>query len=501
MASPFTGTINVGGIQYTFDTSKSGVNYLFRNYHDFKKTFTPISERTGIPLDRIEQLFIKYFRVEPFVEQDFAAIVATDKKDLIKIFEAYLDQLQNNKAMSGDSIISIMFNRTYYEISNILLSLTGKPKDFSKMSVTCQASKKKLIELSDDIRKQMILEFTWLLEHPKAIRSEAGCKWADMAADLTDIRLTDMTAQLNHKKEETEETEEKSQIGGSDHAMKSRMKSLLMVSTILKSAKHCECDDDEDYQCLQKSFSAAITPLFNDVKSMYQPIYGVIENCMKNNRVKKNKIIVPLLQLLHLSNHFIGTRQEPYGIYRIRHSEKRLVTYLTSQLECIASTLNKMKPADQRKYHDVQKELSPVLLSTLPKRKAVASSKKGISLPTVQFVTLSGNLTIPPYEQFYRKGSESEKEQFFQVMSNFFTKDDIYMIYSQSDEVPLNFYEINLPSIDTTDSYIPVTDYDSKRIINNHVLQDFATFVPNATYTNAELVLSIFIALKEKRTK
>jgi hypothetical protein len=160
-----------------------------------------------------------------------------------------------------------------------------------------------------------------------------------------------------------------------------------------------------------------------------------------------------------------------------------------------------MKPAARRKYHDVQKELSPISPTSLPKRKAVASSKKGVILPVVQFVTLDGNLTIPPYEQFYRKGSESEKEQFYQVMTDFFTKDNIYMIYSQSDEVPLNFYDISLPSIDTADSHIPVTDYHPKRIIQNHVLQDFCTFVDHATYTNAELVLSIFIALKEKRTK
>jgi hypothetical protein len=110
-------------------------------------------------------------------------------------------------------------------------------------------------------------------------------------------------------------------------------------------------------------------------------------------------------------------------------------------------------------------------------------------------------LTIPPFQQFYRKGSESEKEQFYQVMTDFFTKDNIYMIYSETDEIPLHFYDINFSSIDTTDSHIHVTDYDSKRIIANHVLQDFCTFVPHATYTNTELVLSIFISLKEKRTK
>ena len=488
----FTGTINIGGIQYTFDPTKTGINYLYRNYHDFERTFKPVAERSTIPLEKIKQLFIKYFRVEPFVKQDFAAIVSKDKEDLIDIFEAYLKQLEISKEMSGNSVISIMLNRTYYEISQILIGLRGKPEDFTKTSVTCQASKDKLINLDDTTRQQMIWEFRWLLTNPTEIRSENGCKWADMAAELTDIRLTDMTAKLNSSS---------SQQGGSMDTMKSHLRSLLMVSTVLNAAKKCGCEDDEDYQDLKQSFSNAMLPLFKEIKKQYQPIYGVIENCMKHNHVKKNKIIMPLLQLQHLSNHFIGSRKEAYGIYRICHAGKRLVSYLTSQLQCISSTLDKMKPAEQRAYRDVQKELSPVSPTSLPKRKAVASSKKGVILPSVQFVTLGGNLLIPPYEQFYRKGSESEKEQFFQVMTDFFTKDDIYMIYSQADEVPLNFYEINLPSVNTADSYIPVTDYDSKRIIKNHILQDFATFVPNATYSNAELVLSIFIALKEKRTK
>lgn len=511
MASPFTGTINVGGIQYTFDSSKSGVNYLFRSYHDFEKTFTPVSERSGIPLKRIQQLFIKYFRVEPFVEQDFGAIVENDKKDLVNIFEAYLKYLENSKAISGNSIISIMLNRTYYEISNILLALKGKPKDFSQISVSCQDSKKKLIDLKDDIRKKMILEFTWLLEHPNDVRSEAGCKWADMVSELTNIRLTDMTSQLKDEEPAADEkSDEKLYMANPDNtsgyhewkqggAMKSHVKSLLTVCNLVHLLK--TDDGDETYDHLNRMLSKSIFPLFDHIKSLYKPIYQVVESCMKRNRVKKNKIINPLLQLLHISNHFIGTRKDAYGIYRIHNPGKHLISYITSQLECIASTVDKMKPTKRREYHDAEKQLSPIMISSLPKRTAVASSKKNVSLPNVQFLTVGGNLTIPPFEQFYRKGSESEKEQFFQVMTDYFTKDDIYMIYSQTDEIPLQFYDINLSSIDTADSYIPVTDYDSKRIIADHVLQDFATLTPNAIYTNADLVLSIFIALKEKRTK
>ena len=505
MASSFAGMINVGGIQYTFDPSKVGINYLFRSYRDFEKTFQPVAERSTIPLPKIKSLFIKYFRVEPFVEHDFGIIDIKDKRDLIKIFDAYLKYLENSKSMSGDSVASIMLNITYYNISDILMGLRGAPKDFSKMSVTCQESKKALLDLDPVRKERMILEFTWLLNHPKKIGSKDACTWADAISGLKDIPLSEATNQVkqNNVAQNSEidngDMNEVQQGGGND-AIPARMKSLLMVSYILDTAKKSGCDEnDESYCHLQQSFSTAVLSLFDEIKSLYQPVYSVIENCMKH--VKKNKIIMPLLQLQHISNHFIESRKDAYGIYRIKNPKKRLVSYLTSQLHCISSKVGKMKPSQQRQYHDVQKELTPILPETLPKRKAVASSKKDVVLPIVQFVTLDGNLTIPPFEQFYRKGSESEKEQFFKVMTDFFTKDNIYMIYSNTDEVPLKFYDIHFPSIDTTDSYIPVTDYDSKRIVENHVLQDFCTLIPHATYTNAELVLSIFISLKEKRTK
>lgn len=483
----FTGTINIGGIQYTFNPTKSGINYLFRSYSEFDKTFQSVAALAKIPLPRIQQLFVNYFRVEPFVKQEFASIKEADKKDLIKIFEAYLGYLKTSKAMSGNTVVSIMLDRTYYNILDILNQLKGKGMDVSSMSEDCKNAKNTIESIPKDVRELMILELRWILEHPKDIRSEEECKWAVMAAELSNekYRLGQAVKQA----------------GGGNHDIESRMKSLIIVSNVLSAAKKHGYDTEEECQQLQETFSDVIASLFTHAKKMYRPVYSVIENCMKRNHVKKNKIIMPLLQLQHLSNHFIGNRKDAYGIYRIRHSGKRLVSYLTSQLQCISSTLEKMTGAEQRVYHDVQKELSPFSPTSLPKRKAVASSKKGVVLPTVQFMTLDGNVIIPPFQQFYRKGSESEKEQFYQVMTDFFTKDNIYMTYSETDEIPLHFYDISLPSVDTADSHISVTNYDSKRIIENHVLQDFCTFVPHATYTNAELVLSIFIALKEKRTK
>jgi hypothetical protein len=495
----FKGTINIGGIQYTFNPTKEGINYLFRSYKEFDKTFTSVADLTDISLQRIRQLFITYFRVEPFVEQKFADIKEPDKGELITIFEAYLGYLQRSKEMSGNTVVSTMLNRTYFEILNILNQLKGKGVDVSAMSPDCQDAKTKIVAITPSMRDTMINELTWILEHPNDIRSEAQCKWAIMAAELSadNYRITEAASQIKKKEVSTQTT----QSGGGDHDKESRMKALMIVSTILNAAKKHGYHEEEDCQELQQIFSDVIASLFSDVKKMYRPVYVVIENCMKRNHVKKNKIIMPLLQLQHLSNHFIGTRKEAYGIYRLRNTGKRLISYLTSQLQCISSTLDNMTPADQRVYRDAQKMLSPFSPTCLPKRKGVVSSKKGVVLPRVQFMILDGNLIIPPFQQFYRKGSESEKEQFYQVMTDFFTKDNIYMTYSETDEIPLHFYDINFPSVDTTDSYISVTDYDSKRIVENHVLQDFCTFVPHATYTNAELVLSIFIALKEKRTK
>ena len=44
--------------------------------------------------------------------------------------------------MSGNSIVSIMIDRTYYNIKEILEALKGKGEDYSKMSESCKQSKK-----------------------------------------------------------------------------------------------------------------------------------------------------------------------------------------------------------------------------------------------------------------------------------------------------------------------------------------------------------------------
>ena len=518
---PLDGVINVGGIQYTLNYEKQGINYLFRSYNDFITTFDNIADRSKVPLPRIQELFLTYMRVEPFVKQDFGAIPSMDKQDLNKIFEAYLEYLKNSKENSGNSIVSIMIDRTYYNIKAILEALGGRGEDFSKMSVTCKQSKEKLGKIDKIMKQRMITEFTWLLQNPRKITSEDECKWADMIAELADIKIRSMMDQLpqhNQKpkeqdekkgnedeKEEQEEQEEKQiQAGG---AMNSRIKALLTVLHVAEMGKKPFTQTgggsatDDFYDVLTKELSLALLPLFDYIKSMYQPVYGMLESCMIRSHVKKRKIVEPLLVLLHISNYFVGSRKDSYGIYRIRNTNKLLTPFITAQLECSMTRMKKMSSVKRKKCLETIQQLSPIRVSSLPKRNAIPSMKKASPLPTVQYITLDGNLTIPPFERFYRKGSESEKENTFQAITDFFTKDDIYMAYSPSEEIPMNLYEIDYSTVDTKDTHIPIIKHDSYFTSHPHDLQSFAPLVENAIYTNAELVLSIFIALKEKRSK
>jgi hypothetical protein len=315
-----------------------------------------------------------------------------------------------------------------------------------------------------------------------------------------------MTSQIpqNNEDDQNEENEQNEQSGG---AMNSRIKALLTVLHVAEMGKKPFTQtgggstSDDFHDILIKELSLALLPLFDSIKSMYQPVYGMLESCMIRSRIKKRKILEPLLVLLHISNYFVGSRKDSYGIYRIRNTNKLLTPFITAQLQCTAARMKKMKPNKRKKCLESIHQLSPIRVSSLPKRNAVPSIKKESPLPTVQYITLNGNLTIPPFERFYRKGSESEKESTFQAITDFFTKDDIYMVYAPPEEIPMNLYEIDYSTVDTKDNHIPIIKHDSYFTSHSHDLQSFAPLVENAIYTNGELVLSIFIALKEKRSK
>ena len=535
---PFTQTdktaipLNIGGIYYKMDGSPA-VNYMYRGSEDFRKTFEPIAKRIGSTLPEIQSLFEKYMNALPHMTANYREIPEKDKKRLIKILEAYLIDLEYSIKIMDKYIVGTHFTETQRNIENIIAELKSPPTTTAATTATanvkkesCEVAKSKLQEITPETRTLMILELLWLLSHPDKITTTDECTWAEKVSELSTMRLQDVTKKL---------TQDVKNGTGDGNNIKMRVEQLLQVYGINQMMEKSEevepakptneeieendpVVNDENDEVDYEEFGAtegggrtstkfdialgyAMIPLFNFIKSKYDPIYGLLESCYKKSRVKKHKILPRLLTLLHISNYFLSSQHQDkslsYGIYRIRSVHKDLVQFITSHLTCSSYRIEKMSSTKQKKFLEILHTIFPIRISSLPKQKSVSPLVVDKEIPTVRFMTLDGNLTSPPFELFYKKGTESEKEACYQSMTNFFTKNDIYMIYSLSEEIPMNLYEINFSEIDTTDKTIsiktPITYFSTPR--NTHI-QDFASVSEHAIYTNAELALSIFISLK-----
>jgi hypothetical protein len=424
------------------------------------------------------------------------------------------------------------FRTTQDNVKNIIAELKSRPKETATAETTnvkkgsCEVAKSTLQDIEPKTRTLMILELLWLLSHPEKITTEQECAWAEKVSELSTIRLTDITEKLN---QDVSKSTEATTAGNNAKLKVEQLLQVFGITQILENVElrratgvkneaatyvENEENDEVNYEehgategggrtstKLTIALGYAMIPLFNFIKSKYDPIYGLLESCYKKSRVKKHKIVPRLLTLLHISNYFLSSQHQDkslsYGIYRIRSVHKDLVQFITSHLTCSASRIEKMNSSKQKKFLEMIHTIFPIRISSLPKQKSVSLLVVDKEIPTVRFMTLDGNLTIPPFELFYKKGTESEKEACYQSMTNFFTKDDIYMIYSPSEEIPMNLYEIDFSEIDTTDKTIsiktPITYFSTHR--NTHI-QDFAAVSEHAIYTNAELALSIFISLK-----
>ena len=524
--------LNVAGIIYRMDGSPS-VNYMYRSVDDFTKTFEPVATLSKTTIDVIRDLFQKYMNASPHMAADYSAIPDNDKKTLEKILTAYYDHLdQSRKTAAGESIVGINIIKTQQNIRDILIELR-KPSATAvaaasvakQEKLTCKTSIGKLKEIPDDKRILMILELLWLFSNPDKISTSEECIWAQKIGELSTMRMSDVLKKLTTdvKKIDTtngdtrdsgmaikERVEQLLQIYGISKMMKeSEVAAPVAVVTTAKAATTAEPTTAEPTTgggrmstTLDIALGYAIHPLFDFIKSKYNPIYSFLESCFKKSRVKKHKILPRLLTLLHISNYFLSSQHHQdkslsYGMYRIRSVHKDLVQFIRSHLTCSASHIEKMSATKQKTFLEILHKIFPIRISSLPKQRSVSPVVVDNEIPTVRFMTLDGNLTIPPFELFYKKGTESEKEACYQSMTNFFTKDDIYMVYSISEEIPMNLYEIDYSEIDTSDRTIsiktPITYFSTHH--NTH-FQDFATVNEHAIYTNTELALSIFISLK-----
>jgi hypothetical protein len=99
-------------------------------------------------------------------------------------------------------------------------------------------------------------------------------------------------------------------------------------------------------------------------------------------------------------------------------------------------------------------------------------------------------------------------EQVFNAVNDFFTKDNIYILCTKSDNIkeniPMNLYEIDFSQIDVSQTGMEIKtpeNYFNKNKEPEMFFEKLVMMTPYVVFNDAELALSIFIAFKELMPK
>ena len=111
-------------------------------------------------------------------------------------------------------------------------------------------------------------------------------------------------------------------------------------------------------------------------------------------------------------------------------------------------------------------------------------------------------------EKFMNPKTPEMTEQTFNAVNEFFTKDNIYILCTKSDNIkeniPMNLYEIDFSTIDIGQTGMEIKtpeNYFNKNKEPVMYLEKLVTITPYVVFNDAELALSIFIAFKELMPK
>jgi hypothetical protein len=116
-------------------------------------------------------------------------------------------------------------------------------------------------------------------------------------------------------------------------------------------------------------------------------------------------------------------------------------------------------------------------------------------------------MNLIPKEKFMDPKTPAMNELAFNAVNEFFTKDNIYIVCTKSDNIkeniPMNLYEIDFSEIDVSKTGMSIKtpeNYFNKSKPELY-FEKLVTLTPYVVFNDAELALSIFIAFKELMPK
>jgi hypothetical protein len=269
---------------------------------------------------------------------------------------------------------------------------------------------------------------------------------------------------------------------------------------------------------LDKPLGIAMKPFFEYFKDVYDPIYSLIDASLttkSNGPEKTQKIVIPLLTtLLYICNNLNPSETttsgaNTYGIYKITNVDNDLVVFLNNMLATTQTHIEQFSDdAKKNIFNEQLFKLPKVRLSSLLNKVLNSAAKDPDEIPYIQFFTVGGNMELMSKEKFMNPKTPEMTEQTFNAVNEFFTKDNIYILCTKSDNIkeniPMNLYEIDFSTIDIGQTGMEIKtpeNYFNKNKEPVMYLEKLVTITPYVVFNDAELALSIFIAFKELMPK
>lgn len=525
-------TVDIGGELYYLGSEKP-VELAYKSRKQFQDDFGKDP--------KIECLLRRYLYFS--IRRSFRFQSDTDKNLLIHILKKRAQQLKESQQFSSSILKNTVFQRTYLNIQKLLEDIQAPEQkgifndvsiSLPKFSLPCSKAKQYIKEIPNHDRFKLALELSWYLLHPDKIPNDIECDWAKLIKELDTMRLGGLNS-IAHKIDEigipqnylttsqkalneldnAKQLAKKIQGGAANESMKNRIKLLLnvlearrflngdipdtnqldIINTV--NVTHNNKSKNEN-KSLDKPINLAMMPLFNYFKIVYDPVFSLLEPVFQINGLHNiQSVILPqMMTLLHICNYINFNRSEQYGIYRVTNIAEELLELMNRILNFTGIYINKLN--DDKKSHIFTQQLIklPKVRLTSLLHKYETLYKKVDSMPYIQFFIVNNNLKI--------KEEINVNEKLYLESSSFFTPDNIYIGVSKQNDIfeniPLHVYDIDFQSVNYNTMNIKI-DNLSDNYFNLHnqqlQLEEVADIQPYITFNDAELALSILIAMKE----
>lgn len=566
--------VDIGGEKYFMGPQKP-IELGFKSRQDFLNSF-------GKQRDT-ERILRKYMYYELGSKKRLQFDSPDDRTELIKILKARAQQLEASKEFTSSTLKNTLIQRSYLNIERLIQQLEGpeyKGSDLPKIPdlLPCTKAKTYIKQIPEDRLFQMILEVAWYLLHPDKVPSKVQCDWAKLVKQLDTLRLGDVVSeirQLEHAKglkpsekalnyfkkinletvakkeslsnalEEAAKMATQIQAENAETDIKERLKTLLSILEIKKYLSNTlEVDSDRlkivdatsaekikkdmitnpmqggAAKALDKPLAAAMNPLYDYFKVVFDPIYSLIDSSIQTysaNSTKTKKIIIPqLTTLMHICNNLNPSETatggaNTYGVYRIKNVDPEVIEFINTMMLTTQTYVEKLQDDKTKNQFNKQLfELPKVRLTSLLNRFLdSATYKDPDTIPYIQFFMVGGNISLKEKAEFLKPNTPELTEQVFNATNDFFTANDVYIVCTKTEnikeDIPMNVYEIDYTQVDVGETGLQINNipdnYFNKNKIPQLFMDKLVTTKPYIVFNDAELALSILISFKDLMPK